>query len=297
MSAKKHDTSIAGDERIIRYDAIPGPYADGIGQQISNALELANAPASIKRINYAHLTNAVINLATLSAFWTHIASSNNFQSDVIYVASIAMAMNLLGLAFDNAVLALGRPMMQSGGGADSVFKALTKARVISHSACVALLAMPIMAVGWDNGLFDSYSIAPWFVCSIAAAALAVEQWINYDVAELTEVHNEAIGAHDRGVWCYTTGKVMELVAPCIGICLLSFAIGGLSVAEGAPLSGMLLVGGSTAMMATASLRVHTLDNYAETLMLAALAAALVVSGCAHPHDVLTEDMLGVLLGI
>jgi len=301
LSPAEFETLQADTKKLqVTHTNIPGKLDDRLAEDITAALERFDAPAWVREINYAHLTNVLLNMITLAVFTTCAHSLPNAEADVIFLSTIILQINLLGLMYDNTVLAFGRTIESPNGpirNAVTLVKQATKLRVRVHSFCVATLALPIVAIGWDDGVFGGASVAPWMVLPIAFGILASSEWDDYDLEELTEVHDEDAVAQDRGVYSFSTRRVLQMVGPAVAVCMLMLAVGGMSICDGDWGSGALMVLGSSAMLSSASFRVQALDNYAETFMYAMLSAAFVLADFSHLHDVARDDVLGLIFGI
>jgi len=275
---------------------IPGAAADQMAERITVVLEQHGAPAWLRKVNYAHLTNLAINVLQACSLSSHASggTGSEFGDQAMCLAVVAMSVNFMGLAFDNGVLSFGRALQSSDdllladGKGELLVKQLTKWRAIVHGVCISILPIPVACLGWENGLMDNASLVPWLLAAVAAAGFSFKGWSGYDTAELTAVHDEAEAAQDRGVHSFTTGRVLELVGPSVAVCLMALTVGGLSMSHGEVLSGGLCVAGSVAMLAAAGLRVPALDNYGETSMFGLVGAALIVgqdmAGSALAYD-------------
>ena len=277
--------------------SIPGATAPWLAELITKTLKAVDAPHWLQEVNYAHLTNAALNLCVLVYLSSYVHQEGDLTSFAVLTGSFGLISNLIGLVYDNLTVAFGRNLWRTSDDTKKLLRQLSKGRLILHSWCVALIIMPIAVVGWQNGIIEEAPVNFGLLCAAAYADSKLVKWSKYDHRELAPVHDEAEAAHNRGAYSFTSGKVLELVLPCIAATLFMLGIGGRLIQEGSvPLGSLLVIGSLTMLGITSASKAQAFHAWGETFMLATLAIAFSIGGL-HPLDVTDHGIIDALLRI
>lgn len=229
---------------------------------------------SLRSINRCHAINALLNLAAVPVTWNAMASriaapaAGGHDTMLLTMAAFGMSFNNLCLAYEQAALAAGRAIMLHGSGGEALLRELTRWRCLLHCLCgKALFVIPlfVLAASCNLGHVSSPGLLAY---SLSAAAFSAHHWLQYDTSRLQLETDDDPGANGRGVYSYTSKKIVLLVVPNIICCLACLFLGTMLMKAGSMTAGMSVLTGAIIVLAASANRTKKWEAWGETALFA-----------------------------